>query len=303
MDKVMRDPDFVVVYIDDILVSSSSPQQHMEHLRQVLLHLQDHGLKIHPTKCNQTPGDLLKGVKKHSPLEWGLSADEAFRAIKRQLLALTRLEYPVPHAKTVLATDASAEAVGAVLQQEVADELLPVAFFNKRLEPAQSNYSVFDRELLAVYEAVRHFRYFLEDREFHLLTDHKPLTHAMVQSGNSFTPRVCRQLAFISEFTKDIRHVRGEENPWVHVPPHANGILEQFHQRLKEAMRALPHPASWVEALPIILLTLSATEEDIHHTPAEPVYGKDLRLPGQFVAPGGRRPLPVLLTGSPARNG
>ncbi|KAK8387349.1 hypothetical protein O3P69_018136 [Scylla paramamosain] len=67
--------------------------------------------------------------------------------------------------------------------------------------------------------------------------------------------------------------------------PQSNGMVERFHRRLKEAMRALPHSASWMEALLIILLTLRATEKDIHHTPAELVYGEDLHLPGQFVAP------------------
>lgn len=47
-----------------------------------------------------------------------------------------------------------------------------------------------------MYEAVRQFRHFLEGCEFHILTDHKLLTHAMAQSGDSFTG-VCRQLAFI----------------------------------------------------------------------------------------------------------
>ena len=276
MDKVVRGLDFVVVYIDDILVASSSHQQHAEHLHQLLGRLQDHGLKIHPTKCvfgassvdflghrvsaagleplpqkvsaiEDFPrpttvrklreflgmvnyyrrfipqaatllaplNDLLKGTKKNSPkpLLWGEEAKQAFTTSKRQLASLTRLAYPVHHAPTLLSTDASAEAVGAVLQQEVDGELRPVAFFSKRLEPAQRSYSAFDRELLAVYEAVRHFRHFLEGRHFHILTDHKPLTHAMAQSGDNFTPRVCRQLAFISEFTTDIRHVRGEENP------------------------------------------------------------------------------------------
>ena len=290
MDRVVRGLEFVVVYIDDILIASSSPQQHMEHLRLLLSRLQDNGLRIHPHKCvfgvpsvdflghrvsaagleplpqkvaaiedfprpatvrklreflglvnyyhrfiPQAAGllaplnDLLKGVKKNSPkpLEWGQAAADAFSAIKRQLVSLTRLAYPVPHAPTVLSTDASGEAVGAVLQQEVAGVLRPIAFFSKRLEPAQRSYSAFDRELLAVYEAVRHFRHFLEGREFHVLTDHKPLTHVMTRPGSNATPRVARQLAFISEFTSDIRHVPGQENPVADalsrgdVPPHS----------------------------------------------------------------------------------
>ena len=51
MDKVVLGLDFVVVYIDDILVASSSHQQHKCHLRQLLTRLQEYGLKIHPAKC------------------------------------------------------------------------------------------------------------------------------------------------------------------------------------------------------------------------------------------------------------
>ena len=276
MDKVVRGLDFVVVYIDDVLVASPSHARHQDHLRLLFTRLQEHGLKIHPTKCVfgaesvdflghrvtadgisplpqkvlaikdfPRPGtvrklreflgmvnyyhrfipqaaaslaplnDLLKGTKKNSPkpLQWTTNAVSAFEAIKDRLASLTLLAYPVPNATTVLSTDASAEAVGAVLQQKVGDTLRPIAFFSRRLDPPQRSYSAFDRELLAVFEAVRHFRYFLEGREFHVLTDHKPLIHAMTQVGGNFTSRVSRQLSYISEFTTDIRHIRGEDNP------------------------------------------------------------------------------------------
>ena len=36
--------------------------------------------------------------------------------------------------------------------------------------------STFDRELLAIYLAIKHFRHFVEGREFYIATDHKPLT-------------------------------------------------------------------------------------------------------------------------------
>ena len=158
--------------------------------------------------------DLLKGTKKTSPkpLLWSPQADAAFCQVKEKLAVLTLLAHPVPDAPTALTTDASAEAVGAVLQQEIDGTLTPIAFFSKRLEPAQRQYSAFDRELLAIYEAIRHFRHVLEGREFFVLTDHKPLTHAMAQTGSNHSPRVARHLSYISEFTTDIRHIKGVNN-------------------------------------------------------------------------------------------
>ena len=118
------------------------------------------------------------------------SAVEAFNDTRRQLASTTLFTYPITNAPTVLSTDASAEAVGAVLLQKVKDELLPIAFFSKRLRPTQRSYNAFNREILTVYETMRPFPYFLEVRELHVFTDHKPLTHAMVQSGENFTSRV-----------------------------------------------------------------------------------------------------------------
>jgi RNase H-like domain found in reverse transcriptase len=48
----------------------------------------------------------------------------------------------------------------------------------QKLLPAQSRYSTFDRELTAVFSALRHFRCMLEGRQFHVMTDHKPLVAA-----------------------------------------------------------------------------------------------------------------------------
>lgn len=65
---------------------------------------------------------------------------------------------------------------------------------------------------MAVYEAVCHFRHFLEGREFNICTYNKPFTSAMYQVGANWTLRVARHLAYISEYTANICHVKGEEN-------------------------------------------------------------------------------------------
>jgi hypothetical protein len=142
--------------------------------------------------------DLLRGSPK--VLEWSAAAAEAFQAAKAALVAAVPLSHPAPGATISLAVDASDSPVGGVLQQ---------------LEN-RAWYSTFDRELFAAYSAVRHFRFLLEGRKFHILTDHKPLVLAMERTTPPWSALQQRHLSFLAEFTSDLRHTSGslklEEN-------------------------------------------------------------------------------------------
>ncbi|WP_333765292.1 Ty3/Gypsy family RNase HI domain-containing protein, partial [Streptomyces sp. IBSBF 2390] len=87
-----------------------------------------------------------------------------------------------------------------------------MSFYSKKLTKAQSNYSTYDRELTAIFQAIKFFRYFLDGRSFTVFTDHKPLTFAFRQNLEKASPRQQRQLDFISQFTTDIQHVTGDSN-------------------------------------------------------------------------------------------
>ena len=82
--------------------------------------------------------------------------------MKEALADATLLVYPKPDAPTCVMTDASDITVGAVLQQYINGTWHPIFFFSK-MKPAETRYSMFDRELLAVYLAIRHFRHSLKD--------------------------------------------------------------------------------------------------------------------------------------------
>jgi RNase H-like domain found in reverse transcriptase len=82
-------------------------------------------------------------------------------------------------------------------------------FFSQKLTPAQARYSAFDRELLAVHEAILHFRHLLEGRSFIVYTDHLPLVGALHRVSEPKSDRQRRQLSFIAEFTAEIRHIAG----------------------------------------------------------------------------------------------
>ena len=51
MDEVLRGLDFCYVYIDDILVASTTPEEHKDHLRQVFQWLSEYGILLNPAKC------------------------------------------------------------------------------------------------------------------------------------------------------------------------------------------------------------------------------------------------------------
>jgi hypothetical protein len=88
----------------------------------------------------------------------------------------------------------------------------PLAFYSKKLSGVGTRYSIFDRELLAAFSAVKHFRFLLEGRQFRLLTDHKPLVTSLFRTTPPCSARQQRQLSFIAKFTADIRHTPGQEN-------------------------------------------------------------------------------------------
>ena len=173
------------------------------HLAQTLVPLHDLLRFAKPRR----KGSVAPSAK----LQWTADSIAAFEAARQTLAHATLLSHPQPGTELAVRTDASSVACGAVLEQFVDGNWQPLAFFSRRLRPVETRYSTFDRELLAIYLAVRHFRHMLEGRQFCIYTDHKPLTFAL-QSRTVRTARQIHHLSFIAEFTSDIRHLPGREN-------------------------------------------------------------------------------------------
>ena len=156
---------------------------------------------------------LLCHAATNKELNWSDVSRTAFIQAKEALAHATFLYHPKDSALTAIMTDASDLATGAVLQQRVDSQWLPISYFSQKLSPSERKYSTFDRELLAIYRAIKHFRYFVEGRTFTIYTDHKPLTFSLHTKSDRYTPRQIRHLDFISQFTSDIQHIRGSSNP------------------------------------------------------------------------------------------
>ena len=179
-------------------------------------------------------GHTRLSPKSNIALKWDENAESAFSESK-QILAntivqlsngifllkrvlrygrcfTTLLVHQDPMAQLNITCDASDVAVGGVLQPYLNGMWQPLSFFSKKLSPAETLSSAFDRELLAVYATIKHFRHNLEGRIFFVNTDHKPLTFVMSSVTERASLRQTRHLAFIAEFTTDIKYVKEKTN-------------------------------------------------------------------------------------------
>jgi len=86
-----------------------------------------------------------------------------------------------------LFTDISNQNIGTALQERGDNGWKPLAFFSKKLSPAEAKYSALDRELLVIYLAIKHFQHMFEARTFVIYIDHKPLIRISTKIREEFT--------------------------------------------------------------------------------------------------------------------
>ena len=150
-------------------------------------------------------------LRKESKFEWSKDCQETFEKLKEYLTSAPALAIFDPDLPTIIYTDASLEGLGAVLKQKQHNgEEKPVAFFSKKLTPAQKKKKAIYIELIAVKEAVQFWQYWLIGRKFEIVTDHKPLADMNLRA------RPDEELGDIATYLLNydftIRYREGKEN-------------------------------------------------------------------------------------------
>ena len=239
MNEIFADvmDQFLVVYLDDILIFSFDSTQHTSHVHEVLCRLHQHGLYaklekcefdvtsidfvgyvISPTGLGMDPKKVAiiqdwpapKTVKdvqlflgfcnfycmfiesfshhtaaltyltcKGVTFKWTDSTQNAFNHLKQEFSSAPLLRHAEISCAFILETDASAFAVSGVLSQVQDDDglLHPVAFYSHKMTPAEINYEIHDKELLAIIACFKEWCYLLLGAQYVtiVLTDYKNL--------------------------------------------------------------------------------------------------------------------------------
>ena len=148
-----------------------------------------------------TPLSALVSPK--TSFKWTEQEQRAFDQMKKIISKETLLYYPDFNKEFHIHTDASKVALGAVISQDNK----PVAFYSRKLNPAQTRYTTTERELLAIVETLKEFRSILLGQKIVVFTDHKNLTYK-----NFNTDRVMRWRLIIEEFGPKLQYVKGPQN-------------------------------------------------------------------------------------------
>jgi len=94
---------------------------------------------------------------------WNREAEAAFRKLKHRFTMAPILAHFDPKKPVVIETDTSDFALGAVLSQRSKEgHLHPVAFHSRKFQPAEINYEIHDKELLAIVYAFKHWRQYCQ---------------------------------------------------------------------------------------------------------------------------------------------
>ncbi|WVZ52497.1 LOW QUALITY PROTEIN: hypothetical protein U9M48_003551 [Paspalum notatum var. saurae] len=203
---------FVLVFFDDILIYSRTWAEHLQHISIVLHALRDHQLHLKRSKCSfgarsvaylghviSADGVAMDAAKVEAvssssatsvssrhlsrafcardAFAWDDNTQAAFQQLKTALTTGPVLQMPDFEKNFVVDCDASGTGFGAVLHQGAG----PVVFFSRPFAARHLKLAAYERELIGLVQAVRHWRPYLWGRHFAIRTDHYSLKYLLDQ--------------------------------------------------------------------------------------------------------------------------
>ncbi|GLT54897.1 hypothetical protein SLA2020_280560 [Shorea laevis] len=166
--------------------------------------------------------ECLKG----QTFQWTEEADASFQLVKQKMTESPVLALPDFEKIFEVNCDASGVGIGGVLSQEGR----PIAFFSEKLSGSKKNYSTYDLEFYAIVQSLKHWRHYLVQKEFILITDHEALKY--INSQQKLSRRHAKWVAYLQEFTFSLRHQSGSLNRVADALSRRVALLTTMHTKV-----------------------------------------------------------------------
>ena len=141
------------------------------------------------------------------PFEWSQEADESFDKLREALAACAALKFPVPNHPIEIHPDASDYGLGAVLVQRIDGVEAPIAYASRLLNQCERNYSITEKEGLAVLWALQKFKPYVWGEKITVITDHHGLCWLMLK--HQLAGRLARWSLQVQEYDLTIVYKSG----------------------------------------------------------------------------------------------
>ena len=147
--------------------------------------------------------------KKGVPFKWTDECEQAFQKLKDKLMNPPLLIHPDIGGHFHVLTDASDTACGAAVCHRIEETYRPIAFWGCTMRDAELNYTVTEKEALAVVRALKHFEDMLQGAKVTIVTDHKPLVPLLQAAYKAPSARLKRWALALSDFDFEIVYEPG----------------------------------------------------------------------------------------------
>src|SRR5690554_3038909 len=154
---------------------------------------------------------LTNLTRKDAPWQWTEACQKAFDSLKARFTSAPILSHFDPDLQTILETDASDFAISGILSQFHGKILHPVAYLSHKMEKAERNYDIHDKEMFAIVRSCKTWRHYLEGIKstVAIITDHANLQYFM--TTKMLNRRQARWMEEMSELNFKIIYPPGSQ--------------------------------------------------------------------------------------------
>ena len=192
MTGVLKDLLFAMAYLDDTIIYSPTPGEHLQHIKTVFEKLHHAKLPMKLSKCHFFAKNFAKIAKPLTMLtcmdikfEWKETHCCAFMKLKDTSIKAPILRYPDTTKPYIVYTDASDDACRAQLSQMHEEAKFPVAFLSHTFTDTQRRWSTPEQEAYSIYFAVKKWNYYLQGADIIVRNDHKPLAQFLNEKNEN----------------------------------------------------------------------------------------------------------------------
>ena len=153
---------------------------------------------------------IVNLTKKDVKFNWDDGCQSAFDELKKHLSSSPILTFPNFEETFVVTTDASFEGIGGVLTQVRNNKHFPIAYYSRTLNSAESRYSAYELEALAIKACLQKWRYYVLGYPVKVRSDNQPAIK-LLKSGDCEN-RMARFMSVIQEFHPQYEYIPGHQN-------------------------------------------------------------------------------------------